>query len=138
MQARYSLSASTTRYFSIVFFTTQAVMDHRENIIYTLNFDLQNRRQLDLNGVFPNPEKSLPLLPELIRKAAAGVKRSDGQPLSLPYYVEQYPDYQDEFARFLTVAFCPEGLNVYLSASDVVLLHKEDLVRSGALPKFWQ
>lgn len=138
MQARYSLSASTTRYFSIVFFTTQAVMDHRENIIYTLNFDLQNRKQLDLKAIFSNLEKSLPLLPGLIRKAAAGIIKADGKPVSLPYYIEQYTDYQDEFSRFITVAFCPEGLNVYLSASDVVLLHKEDLVISGALAKFWQ
>ncbi len=137
MQARYSLSASTPRYSSVVFFTTQAVMAHRENIIYTLNFDLKNQKQLEIGEIFPDLVKSLPLLPELIRKAAAERKRTDGSPIPLPNYIENYANYQDEFARFLTVAFCPEGLNVYLSPTDVVLLHKEELIRIGASAKFW-
>ena len=138
MQARYSLSASTPRYCSVVFFTTQTVMERRENIIYTLDFDLQTRKAVGLKDIFPHLEEALPRLPELIRQAAAGAVRSDGSPLILPYYVEHYSDYQDEFARFLTVAFCPEGLNVYLSATDVVLLHKTDLIKAGARAAIWQ
>lgn len=137
LQARYSLSASIPRYFSVVFFTTQTVMERRENIIYTLNFDLQTRKEVALKDIFPYPDKALPLLPPLISKAAAAAPRQDGSAINLPYYVEHYSEYQDEFARFLTLAFCPEGLNVYLSATDVVLLHKEDLIKIGARATIW-
>lgn len=137
MQARYSLSAAQPRYFSVVFFTTQAVLDRRENIIYTLNFDLVSRKSAQLKDIFPDLDKSLPQLPALITQAAAAVQRADGSPITLPYYVENYSDYQDEFARFLTVAFCPEGLNVYLSPTDVVLLRKEDLRAAGARDGIW-
>lgn len=137
LQARYSMSASTPRYFSVVFFTTQTVMERRENIIYTLNFDLQTHKAIELKDIFPDPDKALPLLPPLVISAASGALRQDGTPINLPYYVEHYSEYQDEFARFLTVAFCPEGLNVYLSAMDVVLLHKKDLIKIGARATIW-
>ncbi len=137
LQARYSLSAAAPRYFSVVFFTTQTILERRENIIYTLNFDLQARKAVGLKDIFLSPDKALPRLPDLIIKAAAGVTGQDGEPVNLPYYVDHYSDYKDEFARFLTLAFCPEGLNVYLSASDVVLLHKEDLIKIGAKATLW-
>ena len=113
-------------------------MERRENIIYTLNFDLQTHKAVELNAIFLNLDKALPRLPDLIIKAAAGHSGQEGEPISLPYYVEHYSDYKDEFARFLTVAFCPEGLNVYLSASDVVLLRKEDLIKIGAKATLWR
>ena len=137
MQARYSLSAAQARYFSVVFFTTQTVMDRRENIIYTLNFDLVGRKAVDLKDIFQDLAQSLPQLPALIIQAATASPRADGSPMPLPYYVENYSDYKDEFARFLTVAFCPEGLNVYLSPTDVVLLRKEDLRAAGARGGIW-
>ena len=137
MQARYSLSAAQPRYFSVVFFTTQAVMDRRENIIYTLNFDLAGRERVELKDIFSDLDKSLPQLPALIIQAAAASPRADGSPMTLPYYVENYSDYKDEFARFLTVAFCPEGLNVYLSPTDVILLRKEDIRAAGARGGIW-
>ena len=137
LQARYSLSAAAPRYFSVVFFTTQTILERRENIIYTLNFDLQAHKAVGLKDIFLSPDKALPRLPDLIIKAAAGVTGQDGEPVNLPYYVDHYSDYKDEFARFLTLAFCPEGLNVYLSASDVVLLHKEDLIKIGAKAALW-
>ena len=136
MQARYSLSAAQPRYFSVVFFTTQAVMDRRENIIYTLNFDLVGRKAVELKDIFPDLDKSLPQLPALITQAATS-PRADGSSITLPYYVENYSDYKDEFASFLTVAFCPEGLNVYLSPTDVVLLRKDDLRAAGARGGIW-
>ena len=138
LQARYSLSAGTPRYFSVVFFTTQTILDRRENIIYTLNFDLQTRKSMDLKAIFTDLDKALPGLPDLIAQAAADVVGQGGAPINLPYYVEHYSDHTDEFARFLTVAFCPEGLNVYLSASDVILLRKEDLIKVGAKATLWQ
>ena len=137
MQARYSLSAAQPRYFSVVFFTTQAVMDRRENIIYTLNFDLKAHKAMELKDIFPDLAKSLPQLPALVTQAAAAAPRADGSPMPLPYYVEHYSDYKDEFVSFLAVAFCPEGLNVYLSPTDVVLLHKEDLIKIGAKANLW-
>ena len=137
MQARYSLSAAQPRYFSVVFFTTQTVLDRRENIIYTLNFDLVGRKPVELKDIFPDMDKSLPQLPALIIQAAAASPRADGSPMPLPYYIESYNDYKDEFARFLTVAFCPEGLNVYLSPTDVVLLRRENLRAVGARDGIW-
>ena len=137
MQASYSLSASTPRYFSVVFFTTQAIMERRENLIYTLNFDLQTRKLLDISAIFEDLEQALPLLPPLIIKAADRTLNANHQPVELPYYVTEYNTFPDEFSRFLTVAFCPEGLNVYLSATDMVLLTKDDLIAAGAAPKFW-
>ena len=136
LQARYSLSASAPRYFSVIFFTTQTIMERRENIIYTLNFDLQGRKAMTLKDIFPQEEEALPQVSALIRQAAAELA-AGGRAITLPYYIENYDSYKQEFARFLTLAFCPEGLNIYLSPTDVLLLHKEDLIKSGARSGIW-
>jgi hypothetical protein len=137
MQARYSLSASTPRYFSVVFFTTQTVMDRRENIIYTLNFDIQAQKAMELKDIFSDLEEGLPHLAELIRKTVK-VSRQDDSTIDLPWYIEDYDGVKEEFASFLTMAFSPEGFNVYLSSTEMVLAHRRDLVEIGARATLWR